>query len=235
VILGAVASLPAQTMLFFVGSALFVFYRQNPGSLDPALPNDSLLPYFVGNELPPGIVGLIVAAIFAAAMSTVSSSINAISAITVRDFLLPVRPDSPERTRMRFAFAATVISGGLSMGIALLMASMDIKSLWETFVQLFALIGGGFPGIFALGMLTRRANAPGVAIGLLASIGVTFAVKAYSNLNVFLYISVAVGSCIAVGYVASLFFTPPDRNLDGLTVHTLRRKRLAAAPVPMLT
>lgn len=225
VILGALASLPAQTMLFFVGSALFVFYRQNPGSLDPVLPTDSLLPYFVGNELPAGVVGLIMAAIFAAAMSTVSSSINAISAITVRDFLLPVRPDSPERTRMRVAFAATLISGGLAIGIALLMASMDIKSLWETFVQLFALVGGGFPGIFALGMMTRRANSPGVWIGLLASIGVTAAVKAYSDLNVFLYISIAVGSCIGVGYVASLFFPPPDRNLDGLTVHTLRRKR----------
>jgi solute:Na+ symporter, SSS family len=232
VMLGAVASLPAQTMLFFVGSALFVFYRRNPGSLDPALPTDSLFPYFVGNELPPGVVGVIVAAIFAAAMSTVSSSLNAISAIAVRDFLLPVRPDSPERTRMALARLATVVAGGASVAIALLMASMDIKSLWEMFVQLFALVGGGFPGIFALGMLTRRANAPGVFIGLLASIGATFAVRNYTSLNVFLYISVAVGTCIVVGYVASLFFAPPARKLDGLTVHTLRRERLRPGTPP---
>ena len=76
---------------------------------------------------------------------------------------------------------------------------MNIQSLWETFAALMALIGGGFPGIFALGLLTRRANAPGVAIGLLASIVVTFAVKHYTATNVFLFTSVAVGSCIGGG------------------------------------
>jgi hypothetical protein len=103
------------------------------------------------------------------------------------------------------------------------MAGMNIRSLWETFAALMALIGGGFPGIFALGLLTRRANAPGVAIGLAASIGITFAVKQYTATNVFLFTSVAVGSCMAVGYVASLLFAPPRQPLAGLTIHTLER------------
>jgi hypothetical protein len=82
-----------------------------------------------------------------------------------------------------------------------------------------ALLGGGFPGIFALGLLTRRANAPGAAIGLLASIAITFAVKHYTNTNVFLFTSVAVGSCMVVGYAASLFFPPPAYSLAGLTLN----------------
>ena len=228
VMLAGVLNLPISLMLFFVGSALFVFYRHHPGLLDPVLPNDSIFPYFVGNELPSGIVGLIIAGIFAAAMSTVSGTVNAISAIVVRDFLMPFRPDSSELTRMKLARATTVAVGGLATAIATVMAGMNIQSLWETFAALMALIGGGFPGIFALGLLTRRANAPGVAIGLLASIAVTFAVKHYTATNVFLFTSVAVGSCIVVGYAASLLFAPPAKSLDGLTIHTLRGARNAA-------
>ena len=64
-----------------------------------------------------------------------------------------------------------LIVGLLVLGrpiIAVIMASMNVKSLWDTFAALMGLIGGGFPGIFALGLLTRRANTPGVVIGLLA-------------------------------------------------------------------
>jgi SSS family transporter len=222
VMLAGALNLPISLMLFFIGTALFVFYRHHPGLLDPVLPNDSIFPYFVGNELPSGVVGLIIAGIFAAAMSTVSGTVNAISAILVRDFLMPFRPESSEGTRMKLARATTVVVGVLATGIATLMAGMNIQSLWETFAALMALIGGGFPGIFALGLLTRRANARGVAIGLVASIAITFAVKHYTATNVFLFTSVAVGSCIGVGYAASFLFSPPARSLAGLTIHTLR-------------
>jgi solute:Na+ symporter, SSS family len=213
---------PIAIMLFFVGSALFVFYRQHPGRLDPTLPTDSIFPYFVGTELAPGLAGLIIAGIFAAAMSTVSGSVNAIAAIVVRDFLPSLQAESSEATRMRVARVTTVAVGGLATGIATVMAGMNIQSLWEMFAALMALLGGGFPGIFALGLLTRRANAPGAAIGLLASIAITFAVKQYTATNVFLFTTVAVGSCMGVGYVASLLFPPPARPLTGLTIHTLQ-------------
>lgn len=222
VMLAGVLNVPISLMLFAVGSALFVFYRQHAGRLDPTLPTDSIFPYFVGTELPHGVVGLIIAGIFAASMSTVSGSVNAIAAIVVRDFLLPARPESSEATRMRVARVTTVVVGGLATGIAAVMAGMNIQSLWETFAAMMALIGGGFPGIFALGLLTRRANAPGAALGLLASIAITFAVRQYTATNVFLFTSVAVGSCIGVGYAASLLFAPPARPLVGLTIHTLR-------------
>lgn len=224
VMLAGALNLPIAMMLFFVGSALFVFYRSHPGLLDPALENDKIFPFFVGNELPHGLVGLIIAGIFAAAMSTVSGSVNAIAAIVVRDFFMPIRPESNELTRMKLAWATTAAVGGLATIIALIMAGMNIKSLWLTFAALMALIGGGFPGIFALGILTRRANAPGVTIGLLASIVITFAVKRYTATNVFLFTSVAVGSCMVIGYAASLFFARPAKSLAGLTIHTLDRQ-----------
>jgi solute:Na+ symporter, SSS family len=228
VMLAGLLNPPVGIMLFFIGSALFVFYRHHPGSLNPALPNDSIFPFFVGSELPHGIVGLIIAGIFAAAMAAVGGSVNAISAILVRDFLMPFRPDSTERTRMKLARTTTIAVGALATGIATVMAGMSIQSLWETFAALMALIGGGFPGIFALGLLTRRANARGAGIGLAASIVITFAVKHYTATNVFLFTSVAVGSCMAVGYAASLLFPSPPQSLAGLTIHTLPGSRKRA-------
>jgi len=228
VMLAGVLSLPISLMLFFTGTALFVYYRHHSGSLDPNLPNDSILPYFVGHQLPHGVVGLIIAGIFAAAMSTVSGSVNAISAIVVRDFMMPYSPESTEETRMKLAKLTTVAVGGFATVVALIMARMNIKSLWETFAALMGLLGGGFPGIFALGVLTRRANTPGVVIGLLASVVITFAVKTYTTTNVFLYTSVAVGSCMVVGYLVSFFFASSRKLLNGLTIHTLPRKREGA-------
>ena len=231
VALAGVLNVPISFMLFFIGSALFVYYRQYPGLLDPTLPNDSIFPYFVGTELPHGVVGLIIAGIFAAAMSTVSGSVNAISAIVVRDFLGPLRPDCGEAGRMKLARITTVVVGAVATVIAAGMASMNLQSLWETFAALIALIGGGFPGIFALGLLTRRANTPGVAIGLAASMVVTFAVKHYTATNVFLFTSVAVGSCMTVGYLASLCFGWPKQALEGLTIYTQRGKPAAVVGV----
>ena len=76
--------------------------------------------------------------------------------------------------------------------------------MWDEFLKLTALIGGGFPGVFALGLLTRRANSRGVFIGALASIAVTWAVQTCTKTSPFLHAAVAIGSCIAIGYVASL-------------------------------
>jgi len=232
VILAGILGVPISLLLFFVGSALFVFYRQEPAAIDPTLPNDSIFPFFVGTELPVGLVGLVIAGIFAAAMSTVSGSVNAIAAILVRDFLLSFRPHSTERTQMKVARAGTVLAGGLATVIAAIMAGMDIQSLWVAFAALVALIGGGFPGIFALGLLTRRANAPGVIIGLGASVAATFAVKEFTDLNVFLYTSVAVDSCALVGYGASLLFPPPAHSLAGLTVHDLPGSNAGSCAAP---
>lgn len=230
VVLGGALILPISAMLFFVGTALFAFYRHQPAALDAALPTDSIFPYFIGNELPVGVVGLIIAAIFAAAMSTVSGTLNAISAVMVQDFFLPSRPQATDETRMRLARGVTVVAGLLTTGIALVMASLKITSLWEVFATLMALIGGGFPAVFALGLLTRRANAAGVSIGLVASVAVTFAVKTYTSLHYFFYVSAAVGTCIVVGYLASLCFRPDPRPLDGLTIYTLDRVRPVVPP-----
>ena len=99
------------------------------------------------------------------------------------------------------------------------MATTEIKSMYDMWSQLVALILGGFGGVFVLGMFTRRANGWGALLGAVSSIGITVAIKTYTDLHFMAYGSVAVLSCVAIGYVASFFLRHPKVDLAGLTIY----------------
>src|SRR5205085_1754105 len=104
---------------------------------------------------------------------------------------------------------------------------LNVTSLWDQFLKLIALIGGGFPGVFALGLLSRRANSPGVIVGALASIGITAWVQYGTKTVSFFHTFVAIVSCMIVGYVASLCFagSAEKKNLRGLTLWDLSESK----------
>ena len=220
VVAGNLIGLTSTVVFFFVGTALWAFYRAHPERLAEGLPTDAIFPYFMANELPRGVVGLIVAGLFAAAMGALSSALNSTAAILVSDFQLLLRPDTPPDRQVRLARGATLLCGVVAIGMAALLAWRGSASLWDEFLKLTALIGGGFPGVFALGLLTRRANSRGVFIGALGSIAVTWGVQTYSKTSPFLHAAVAIGSCMAIGYVASWLTGGREgkKDLRGLTL-----------------
>jgi Na+/proline symporter len=224
VVFGNLMGMASSLVFFFIGTALYVFYRAHPERLDAALPNDAIFPYFIAHELPSGVVGLIVAGLFAAAMGAMSSTLNSIAAMVVTDFLLTFRPQAPERQQVRLARATTLLSGAIATTMAAYLAWRNVSSLWDEFLRLIALIGGGFPGVFALGFLTRRASSRGVIIGTLVSIAVTWWVQNYTQTSVFLHSFVAIASCMVVGYLASLLLPdgPRRQSFAGLTLWDLR-------------
>jgi SSS family transporter len=213
VLIGNLLGLASSITFFFIGTALYVFYQAHPDRLVGALPNDAIFPYFIANELPRGAVGLVVAGLFAAAMGSLSSTINSVAAIVVTDFQGKLQPRATETQRLRLAKLSTLACGVLGTGMASYLAYRNVASLWDEFLRIIALVGGGFPGVFALGLLTRRAHSSGVIIGALASIGVTWLVQNYTSTNVFLHGFVAVGSCMVIGYVASLLI-PPRKTME---------------------
>jgi SSS family transporter len=220
VVAGNLIGLTSTVLFFFVGTSLWVFYRAHPERLAAGLPTDAIFPYFIANELPRGVVGLIVAGLFAAAMGALSSALNATAAIVVSDFQALLRPGTSPAQQVRLARMATLVCGVIATGMAVWLASNNVASLWDEFLKLTALIGGGFPGVFALGLLTRRANSPGVLVGAVASIAVTWGVQTYTTTSPFLHAAVAIGSCVAIGYAASLAFgaVAEKKDLRGLTL-----------------
>lgn len=223
VLMGSLLGLPSNAIFFFVGTALFAFYQSNPARLAADLPNDAIVGYFLAHELPHGVIGLIIAGIFAAAMGSLSSSLNAVAAIAATDFLQVLRPGAPEARVVAVGRWATLGCGLFATGMALWIATLESKSLWDQSVRLLSLFGGAIPGVFALGMLTRRANPFGVIIGAVASIGGTVWIQNFTTVNTFFHSFFAFAVSVIIGYLASLCYGPPARpeQLKSLTMWDL--------------
>lgn len=232
VVMGNFIGLVSGFVFFFVGTALWVFYKTHPERLANTLSGDTIFPYFIVNELPHGIVGLIVAGLFAAAMGALSSALNSSATIVVSDFCGTLRPDLSVATRTRLAWWVTLGCGLIATAMAVYLAWRNVASLWDEFLRMAALLGGGFPGVFALGLLTRRANGPGACVGAVAAMIFIWGIQSYTTISVFFHTFLAIACAIPVGYVASLFFASrtPQKDLTGLTLWDLsdaRRKRAA--------
>lgn len=92
--LNGIISVPVSVLFFLLGTGLFAFYKSNPADFSITNPNvDSVFPQFIVSEMPIGFAGLLIAAIFAAAMSTLSSNINSASAVLVNDFYKIIFPN----------------------------------------------------------------------------------------------------------------------------------------------
>lgn len=208
----ALLSIPSTLIFFSIGTALYVLYKTNPLQLDPlALQStDAIFPYFIVTQLPQGVAGLLIAGIFSAAMSSLDSSMNSVASALTTDFYQRFRPGKTQGQYLYFARWITAIVGIAGTVLALMMASWNIKSLWDqlnTFIGLFA---GGLGGLFLLGLFTKRANGTGAVIGLVASAFVQYYVKAYTDIFLLLYTFSGLVSCFVIGYVASLLFSERD-------------------------
>ena len=114
---------------------------------------------------------------------------------------------------------ASVVVGLVGIGFALLLSRYDIHSLFDVSIELAGLLGGGFAGAYTLGMFTKRANSPGVAIGIGSSICLTLLAWSFSLVHPYFYLAISIFLCIVIGYLASLFFPAPTRSLEGLTIY----------------
>ena len=210
----ALLTIPATIIFFFIGTVLFVFYKTYPTELSPAMENvDAVFPYYIYTKLPKGLIGLLISGIFAAAMSTLSGSMNSAATafeVDIRPKLFPksvmATGADDKRWELKRAKKTTMIIGVLSLLFAFLMATWDINSLWDEFNTILGLILGSMGGLFFLGMVTKRASAKGALIGMVVSIIVQALVARYTPVYLLLYTTVGFVTCFVVGYVASLFF-----------------------------
>ncbi len=218
----ALAVIPASLLFFGMGTALFVFYSHHPDRLDPTFKTDAIFPLFIARELPVGVAGLVVAGIFAAAQSTISTSINSMSTAVATDFIKPLNLIKTEGGYLFLGRVLSVLFGTAGVLLALLFASSDIMSLWDQFMKILGLFGGAMCGLFCLGIFTTRTNGIGAIIGALAGAGGLFLVQRYTQVHLLLHAFVGIALCCVVGYAASFLFPPMKRSIEGLTIYTLR-------------
>jgi SSS family transporter len=159
----------------FIGVLLFAFYQPftDPGyatAASTAFPftgGDRVFPDFITKHMPTGLSGLVVAAIFAAAMS---SSLNAIAATVVNDLYKPFRPARSDKHYLKVSHVLTLIWGVVQIGVALAVRNQPGSAL-SMALSIASLINGPILGVFLVGTLLKRVSQPPALIGMLVSLG----------------------------------------------------------------
>lgn len=221
--IGAIISLPASFLFFYIGSAIFAYYHARPEELNPVLITDGIVPWFVVQNLPIGISGFIIAAIFSASMSSMDSSMNSLATSIVIDYRR-FKETITDHEGLKLARWLTIIFGVFGTAMAFIFTTTNIPSLIDLMSIYHGLFGGSLIGVFWLGMFTNRANGIGTCIGIIASAIAIFFIQRYTPLHFFIYGLVSSGTCIVVGYLASVA-TGGNKNLaDGFTIFTLPKE-----------
>jgi SSS family transporter len=217
----ALLGIPTGLVFFFLGTGMFVFYKVAGGAV---LPKDvegrQILPYFVMHQLPPGLSGLVIAGIFAAAMSTIDNGMNAIASAVMGDFYRRGRPNCPQRHYLRVARIVTLAAGTIATGLAALLARAKVDSAFMLFYYLLGLFGGTLAGLFVLGLFTRRTTGWSALVGAVASIVMVCFVRFRTDFSGMLYSVYGLLYCVGVGYALGLF-ARKGRDVAGLTIYTM--------------
>lgn len=200
-------TIPTGILFYGLGTALWAYYQANPIALAnlPAK-EDQLVPWFVVHNLPTGVAGLVIAGIFAAAMSSLDSSINSVATAILNDF---VRAGDD----LRLARRLTIVLGVLGTATALLLASFEIKYLFDFFQKVLGLFGGALSGVFLLAVFCRRCHASAALAGLLAGSTLTIIAAFFTSIHFLLYAAVGSLGCIAVGWLSSWLLPRPTSSI----------------------
>lgn len=238
VMFNAALCVPLYVAFMFIGACLFGYYSL-AAEAGPDLA-DNVVPYFIVHQLPAGIIGLIVAAILAASMSSISADLNSIATVLTSDYYANFLPRTSDRSRVLFG-RMMVITGGTAAALIAwaMIPEKDSASILERGVIIAPIISGGVLGLFLLGFMTRRATRRGCYVG----IGVCVVFMAWGictepthrlidmGFN-FPFNPILIGVfghiiLFTAGYLASLVlggYRPDD--VDRLTFASFRRKHL---------
>lgn len=171
--LGSLLYVPVSFLFFLIGTALFSYYQALPELLPDHLKvagnADKVFPYFIVSRLPTGVIGLLIASIFAAGMSTVSTSINSSATVFLSDhFKKYIHPNPSEKLSMRVLFISSFVMGGFSILVGL--AFSGVTSALEAWWALSSIFSGGILGLFLLGFISQRTRSREAGIGVLIGV-----------------------------------------------------------------
>ncbi|MFI1773606.1 sodium:solute symporter [Thalassobellus citreus] len=164
--IGVLASVPVWGLFMLIGSLLFVFYNTGGATLPEGMKVDQVFTYFIGTELPIGAVGLVLAALIAAAVSSLDSDMNCLAAIGVEDFYQRFNPNCTDKQRLIVGRLLVLFAGVSMAGVALLYAAWSGQGVLGVVFKLYAIFSAGIVGIFLLGLFSKRANKQGLHIGI---------------------------------------------------------------------
>ena len=165
---GGYLFIPVSAVFFMIGTGLYAFYKVHPGVLPDGVGADYVFPFFIVNELPVGLTGLLIASIFAAGMSTIATSVTSSSTIILTDYYQRFRKHAGNRERMLVLKLSSVGVG--VAGILVAFAFMSVQSALDAWWALASIFSGGMSGLFLLGYISRKARNFDAVLGVVCGV-----------------------------------------------------------------
>ena len=225
ILLNGVMSVFVSVAFFAIGAGLYTFFKTHPAEMDYTMAkNDIVFPFFMMSQLPSGVAGLLIAAIFAATMSTISSNINSVATAFTVDFYQRFKKNATDRNLLLTARYSSLISGVFGMLIALLMATWNILSLLDFFQEILGLLSSGLGGLFLMGIFFPRIGAKAATIGLVAGIVSVFLTKNLTDTSFLLYGAIGMMVSVLVSWLVS-FILGEKKSDERLTWQGMSKQK----------
>ena len=166
---GGMIYIPVSMLFLFIGTSLFSYYSAHHGILPDNIQTDRIFPYFIVSTLPTGVKGLLIASIFAAGMSTISTSINSSATIILNDyFLKKARPANSERNNMKILYISSLLFSITAILIAV--AMINVQSALDAWWKLASIFSGGMLGLFLLGYFSPKVKNAAALSGVIVGV-----------------------------------------------------------------
>jgi len=164
---GGLLYIPVSLLFLFIGTGLFNYYSVHPGLLPTGIQSDRVFPFYILNNLPAGLTGLLIASVFAAGMSTISTSVNSSATVILNDyFKKSTTGENKERVSMKILYISSFLFSVFSILIAI--AMINVQSALDTWWKLASIFSGGMLGLFLLGFIAKKVNNTSAIIGVAA-------------------------------------------------------------------
>lgn len=200
-----ILSLSVATIFYLIGTAIYVFYNQNPSLLQTAQ-QDQIFASYIAFQLPVGITGILLAAIYAAAQSTLSTGLNSVATSWTLDIQKYITKGLSMKKQTKIAQYISLGVGIVSIVVSMILANGEIKSAYEWFNGFMGLVLGVLAGIFILGIFFKKATKTGAYAGFIAS-AIAVIVCKYGGIfevSTWSYGIVSITVSIVIGYAVSL-------------------------------
>lgn len=184
--IGAISYIPVSALFCLIGTALFVFYNSAAASGGPAMVPEEAFPRFISNELPKAVSGIVIAAILAAAMSTVDSSLNALSTVTLVDIIRRLKLAPAHAKEIWILRGTTITMGIVGTTVAVLLYEIkrdEARTILDMWWQYAGTAGGGMFGLFLLAWLTPRLPSWGALVAVICTLPVVIWGTFFRNLS----------------------------------------------------
>lgn len=205
ILVNGVMSVFVSIAFYMIGTGLYTFYKTHPVELDVTMgQSDAIFPFFMMSQMPAGVAGALIAAIFAATMSTISSNINSVATAFSIDFWKRFRTSTSDSQLVSVARWASVVSGMVGLLLALFMATWDIQSFLDFFNEALGLLTSGLGGLFFIAVFMKRVKGYAALTGFITGEVAVFLMSEYTDANFLLFGAIGMVVSILTAWLLSI-------------------------------